>query len=77
MQKYKSQIVMEYDIWYIFCYSEDQYISALKRLKISIGSIKSNSKIKILTWHKNLNKDIIDLKKIEKLTYLKPKNRIF
>ena len=77
MQKYKFQIVMEYDIWYIFCYSKDQYKSALERLKISIGSIQRNSKIKILTWHKNLNKDINDLKKIRKIDLFDTKEKEF
>ena len=68
---------MEYDIWYIFCYSKDQYKSALERLKISIGSIQRNSKIKILTWHKNLNKDINDLKKIRKIDLFYTKEKEF
>tara|TARA_Y100000739_G_C20496987_1_gene413109 strand:- start:137 stop:937 length:801 start_codon:yes stop_codon:yes gene_type:complete len=68
---------MEYDIWYIFCYSKEQYISALKRLKISINSVNCTSKIKILTWHKTLNKDIIDLKKIRKIDLYKTEKKVF
>ena len=49
---------MEYDIWYIFCYSESEYIKALKRLKISIKSISKIKKINIISWHKNLSLDL-------------------
>ena len=58
---------MKYDIWYIFCYSKYEYKNALERLKISIISIKCKRKIKILSWHKNLEKDINSLIKIRKI----------
>ena len=67
---------MKYDIWYIFCYSKYEYKNALERLKISIKSIKCKRNIKILSWHKNLEKDINSLIKTKIKIYQTNKTKI-
>lgn len=49
---------IKYDIWYIFCYSEDNFGKALERLKLSISSIPKKYRINILTWHNNLEQNL-------------------
>ena len=46
--------MIDYPIFYIFCYQDIDFDAALQRLKISISSIPNNKSVHILTWHTRL-----------------------